>query len=248
MSVCWGTRGVKVTSSWWTWWALCILFTVAPSSAGCCLRLTALRQRPVWQHRTQLLGREDGERSRGGAELPSALRRQTAWWGRRWLSSWPGEVILLPSRVVVQELPRRRRDFLRSRPRGWLAGVQGLRQSVRSRWAGEGRRRGGELPSDTGSVALSTLPPSILFELAGSGGTTPLVRQPGDSAGILDWKWGRHWPSLQDSSSDSWLLLWLLTPPLTPDSSSDSCSGLLSLQCRTAPALRAVTAEWSRLI
>ena len=187
MPVCWGTRGVEVTSSCWTWWALCILFTVAPSSTGCCLRLTALQQRPVWQHRTQPLGRGDGERSRGGAELPSALRRQTVWWGRRWLSSWPGEVILLPSRVVVQEWS------LLHQSRGWQAGVQGLRQSACSRWAGEGRRRGVELPSDTESVTFSTL---------------------------LDWMWDRHWLPLQDSWPPSSCPGLLLSPPLTPDSCS----------------------------
>ena len=63
------------------------------------------------EHCTQLLGREDVEWSRGGAGLLSALRRQTAWWGSR-----------------------------------WLTGVQGLLQSVRSRWAGEGSRRGEATP------------------------------------------------------------------------------------------------------
>ena len=72
--------------------------------------ISCLQPRPVWRalHSAPRSGRRGVKswRCRTPACSPQtwrtphsapALRRQTAWWGTRWLSSWPGEVMLLPS-------------------------------------------------------------------------------------------------------------------------------------------------------
>ena len=86
---------------------------------------------------------------------------------------------------------------------GWLTGVQGLLQSVRSRWAGRGTRRGDELSNYTGSVALSTLSPSILCELAEVRRDPPLTPDfysqpltsllPPRARDCLSTAWRRNW-------------------------------------------------------
>ena len=83
--------------------ALHSIYRALTTSTGNRLRLAVSNHVQCDEHSTQLLGREDVEWRRGGAGLLPALRRQTAWWGTRWLSPWPGEVMLFPSRVGVQD-------------------------------------------------------------------------------------------------------------------------------------------------